>query len=152
MNESVLENALRLRRAGKFAEAAQLYSDILKRDPKHFEALRAAGILHYQLGRLEEAVHCFGRALALKPDYFEALDNRGSALLRPGRTAEAVADAERLVAMRPNLPQAWASRGSALFDTARITRNLEFAYATMWERQQRGPPPATFTLEGAALS
>jgi len=34
----------------------------------------------------------------------------------------------------------------ALFDTARITRNLEFAYATMWERQQHGLPPATFTV------
>jgi protein O-GlcNAc transferase len=35
---------------------------------------------------------------------------------------------------------------SALFDTVRITRHLEAAYQTMWERQQRGEPPASFAV------
>jgi predicted O-linked N-acetylglucosamine transferase (SPINDLY family) len=34
----------------------------------------------------------------------------------------------------------------ALFDTARITRHLESAYATMRERQRRGEPPASFAV------
>jgi protein O-GlcNAc transferase len=34
-----------------------------------------------------------------------------------------------------------------LFDTARLTRHIEAAYATMWERQQRGEPPAAFSVE-----
>jgi protein O-GlcNAc transferase len=38
---------------------------------------------------------------------------------------------------------------SALFDTARITRNLEAAYHEMWERQQRGEPPASFAVAPA---
>jgi protein O-GlcNAc transferase len=33
-----------------------------------------------------------------------------------------------------------------LFDTARFTRNLESAYATMWERQQRGLPLTGFAV------
>jgi protein O-GlcNAc transferase len=37
----------------------------------------------------------------------------------------------------------------ALFDTARMTRSLETAYTMMWERYQRGLPPATFTIDGA---
>jgi predicted O-linked N-acetylglucosamine transferase (SPINDLY family) len=39
---------------------------------------------------------------------------------------------------------------SALFDTDRFRRHLESAYITMWERQQRGEPPADFAV--AALS
>ena len=35
---------------------------------------------------------------------------------------------------------------SSLFDTARITRNLEAAYREMWQRQQRGEPPASFAV------
>jgi protein O-GlcNAc transferase len=35
----------------------------------------------------------------------------------------------------------------ALFDTARFTRHLERAYVTMWERSQRGDPPAGFGVE-----
>jgi predicted O-linked N-acetylglucosamine transferase (SPINDLY family) len=36
-----------------------------------------------------------------------------------------------------------------LFDTARMTRSLEAAYTMMWERYQRGLPPATFAVSGA---
>ncbi len=39
---------------------------------------------------------------------------------------------------------------SPVFDTARITRNLEAAYREMWERQQRGEPPASFAVRAAA--
>jgi protein O-GlcNAc transferase len=35
----------------------------------------------------------------------------------------------------------------SLFDTARFTRHIEAAYARMWERQQRGEPPASFTVD-----
>jgi tetratricopeptide (TPR) repeat protein len=55
MNEALLQDALRLRRAGKLAQAAELYGQVLRSEPKHFEALHALGILHYQGGRLEEA-------------------------------------------------------------------------------------------------
>jgi predicted O-linked N-acetylglucosamine transferase (SPINDLY family) len=37
-------------------------------------------------------------------------------------------------------------RKSPLFDTVRFTRNIERAYITMWERAQRGEPPAHFAL------
>jgi predicted O-linked N-acetylglucosamine transferase (SPINDLY family) len=40
-----------------------------------------------------------------------------------------------------------ARTASPLFDTARFTRNLEAAYAHMWERHQRGEPPAAFAVE-----
>jgi protein O-GlcNAc transferase len=34
-----------------------------------------------------------------------------------------------------------------LFDTARFTRHIEAAYVAMWERAQRGEPPASFAVE-----
>jgi protein O-GlcNAc transferase len=37
-----------------------------------------------------------------------------------------------------------------LFDTARFTRHLEVAYTTMWQRYQRGEPPAAFAVERVA--
>ena len=36
-----------------------------------------------------------------------------------------------------------------LFDTARITRDLETAYMSMWERSRRGEPPESFSVAGA---
>ncbi|HWI14079.1 MAG TPA: acetylglucosamine transferase, partial [Burkholderiales bacterium] len=35
---------------------------------------------------------------------------------------------------------------SALFDTERFTRHLEAAYTTMWQRAERGEPPAHFAV------
>ncbi len=37
-----------------------------------------------------------------------------------------------------------------LFDTRRFCRHLEAAYVAMWERQQRGEPPASFAVEPLA--
>ena len=34
-----------------------------------------------------------------------------------------------------------------LFDTDRFRRHIESAYLTMWERYQRGEPPASFAVQ-----
>ena len=89
MNDTVLQNALQLRRAGKFAEAAQLYSELLRSDPRHFEALHALGILRYQSGQLEEAERLIGHAIVVNPGAADALYNRASLLLKLNRLDEA---------------------------------------------------------------
>jgi predicted O-linked N-acetylglucosamine transferase (SPINDLY family) len=43
-----------------------------------------------------------------------------------------------------------AARHSALFDVARLCRNLERAYRTMWSRYESGAAPESFSLEDNA--
>jgi predicted O-linked N-acetylglucosamine transferase (SPINDLY family) len=57
-------------------------------------------------------------------------------------------DSERLGAIRAKLDRNHAS--CPLFDTDRFTRHLEAAYLTMWQRVQRGLPPAGFAVEPLA--
>jgi protein O-GlcNAc transferase len=58
-------------------------------------------------------------------------------------------DPVRLTAIKPTLAR---NRDSyPLFDTARFTRHLESAYATIHDRLQRGLPPATFAVEPGIL-
>jgi predicted O-linked N-acetylglucosamine transferase (SPINDLY family) len=60
------------------------------------------------------------------------------------RARELAQDAAALGAIKANLER---NRSAyPLFDTARITRNLEAAYAEMWKRQQRGERPQSFTV------
>jgi predicted O-linked N-acetylglucosamine transferase (SPINDLY family) len=54
---------------------------------------------------------------------------------------------DRLAALRAQLQEN--RRSAPLFDTARFTRHLEAAYRTMWERHQRGEPPAGFDVPPA---
>jgi hypothetical protein len=39
MNELLLQSAVRAHQAGNFAEAARLYGEILRANPRHFQAL-----------------------------------------------------------------------------------------------------------------
>lgn len=53
-------------------------------------------------------------------------------------------DPDRLAAVRAKLAR---NRETApLFDARRFARHLEAAYTTMWERWQRGEPPAAFVV------
>src|SRR5712671_178027 len=124
MNDTVLQNALRLRRAGKFAEAAQLYSELLRSDPRHFEALHALGILHYQSGQLEEAERLIGEAVVVNPKAPDALYNRASLLLRLNRLEEAVGCFDRAIALKPDYVEAIGNRGSALLHLGRAGEAL----------------------------
>ena len=62
MSETLLESALRLQRAGRLNEAADIYTQVLREQPRHFDALHALGIIRYQTGRLEEAERLIGEA------------------------------------------------------------------------------------------
>jgi protein O-GlcNAc transferase len=124
MNDTVLQNALRLRRAGKFAEAAQLYSELLRSDPRHFEALHALGILHYQSGQLVEAERLIGQAVVVNPRAADALYNRACLLLKLNRLDEAVACFDRAIAVKPDYAEALGNRGSALLRLGRATEAL----------------------------
>lgn len=53
-------------------------------------------------------------------------------------------DGARLAGVRARL--AAARTGCALFDTDRFRRHLEAAFEAMWQRQQRGEPPAAFAV------
>jgi len=54
-------------------------------------------------------------------------------------------DREMLSALKTKLASNRA--GCRLFDTKRFTRHLEAAFATVWERWQRGESPASFSVE-----
>ncbi len=44
---------------GRFADAERIYGDILRQQPKHFDALHRLGIIAAQTGRTEQAVELF---------------------------------------------------------------------------------------------
>ena len=55
MSEQILQNAWRLHQAGNLNEAARLYQDVLRTNPRNFNALQLLGIVHFQRGEFEDA-------------------------------------------------------------------------------------------------
>ncbi len=119
MGDPSLDNALRLRRAGRFADAADVYSRILLDNPKHFEALHALGILRYQLGQIDEAERLIGAAIAVEPRAADALYNRACLLQKLGRVDEALACFGQAIAVKPAYVEALTNRGGVLMQLAR---------------------------------
>ena len=88
-------------------------------------AARMAGSLLHAIGLPELVTHSL-------PDY-EAL------------ALQLATDEPRLAELRQRLARNRVTY--PLFDTDRFRRHIEAAYVTMWEKTQRGEPPATFVVE-----
>jgi tetratricopeptide (TPR) repeat protein len=61
--------------AGRLAEAAERYAEVLKRDPLQFDATHMLGVVQYHRGRFDDALRLLKRAVELQPDVGEARDN-----------------------------------------------------------------------------
>ena len=90
MSDPLMRDAKRLHQAGRLLDAARLYQQILRKHPKHFEALYGLGMAHAQAGRLNEGERTLGEALASNPRFAEAWRARGLMLMHLGRWEDAL--------------------------------------------------------------
>ncbi|MFM0506008.1 tetratricopeptide repeat protein [Paraburkholderia sp. RL17-373-BIF-A] len=111
--DSMLQQAVALQRNGAFAEAEELYREILELKPRHFDALQLLGALTLQAGRLQEGVELLRKALAINGKQAPLHSNLAYALNALQRFDEALACAERALALQPKFPDALNNRGNA---------------------------------------
>ena len=100
-----------LYRAGRFAEAAQLFQTLVKADPRNTQA--QSGLVHslLRLQKLDEALAAANAALSVQPDSSPLITALGDVQFRSGK----IADAERsyLKAMKLNGNEVGAHLGLA---------------------------------------
>ena len=125
MNDDLVQSAVRAHQAGNLAEAARLYGEVLRANPRHFPAMYAMGFLHYQVGRFEEASRIIGDALRINPRSPEAFFTRGCALQRLNRASEALVCFDSALALNPGFVEAQCNRGMALMALNRDEQALE---------------------------
>lgn len=121
-----LEQALRHHRAGRLAEAEQLYRQILAMDPRHADSLHLLGMIEYQRGRRETAVSMIGQAIAINPKMPAFHSNLGTIVQAQGNLEEAAACFERALALNPD----WAEVHSNLGNIFQLQGRLEEAAAS----------------------
>jgi len=109
-----VEQALTLHRAGRLAEADQIYRDILATDPHHVAAMHLSGVLKHQQGQSGEALRLVGAALQAQPGSADVLTSYGAILIALSRYDEALARFDAVLALRPDDAGAHYNRGNAL--------------------------------------
>lgn len=99
---TLFQAALECHLARDLTAAEALYRKVLKRDPRHLDALNNLGLVLALLGRLDEAVASYRAALGVKADDVNALCNLASALCAQGRHDEAEGVCRRALARAPD--------------------------------------------------
>ena len=119
-----LERGAAHHRAGRWADAARAYAEVLAAEPDHLDALALiAGVL-LRLDRPGPALQAADRALALDPGHAVAALTRGRALVALGRPAEAIAAFDVALAARPGFPEASLGRARACVAAGRPAEAL----------------------------
>jgi predicted O-linked N-acetylglucosamine transferase (SPINDLY family) len=125
MNDSLLQSAARAHQADNFAEAARLYGEVLRANPRHFQALFALGAVYYQTGRFEDAQRLVESAISINSRVPEAFFTRGCALQRLNRIPEALACFDQALGLRPDFADAQTNRGMCLMTLNRNAQALD---------------------------
>lgn len=76
--------------AGRAEEAARLYKEVLRDNPKNVDALRMLGIMAYAASDIDEAERLFRRTVELAPDFVNAIIDLGNTLKEQSRYEEAI--------------------------------------------------------------
>jgi predicted TPR repeat methyltransferase len=124
MSDSILQNAQSAHQAGQIGEAARLYHDVLRSNPRHFEALYALGMIYFQGHQFDRAQYLIGEALKLDPLFVDGLCVRGVVLVKLKRYEEAITCFERALAMKPDFVEALSNLGTALLEMGRREEGL----------------------------
>ena len=120
-----LQQALLFHRQGQLAQAEQVYRQILKRAPNHFDALQLLGALELQRKNHDAAIRLIRQALELNPKSAAAHFNIGIALRQLERYEEALDSFDRALAIKPDYADALNSRGNVLNVLKRPEEALE---------------------------
>src|SRR5580693_7504882 len=88
--DEAMQNASQHYQAGEFANAEQVYRQVLAQHPDHVDAMHMLGVLAGQAGQPAAAIELIKKAVQLRPNFPEAYSNLGCALAQTGRFDEAI--------------------------------------------------------------
>jgi len=115
-----LRNGLALHNSGQLEQAKSIYEEILKLDPKHFDAMQLLGMLSAQTGQLDKALKLLADALKINAASFSVHNNFGNVLKELQRFDEALASFDRAIELKRDYSEAYYNRGIVLQEFQRF--------------------------------
>ncbi len=120
MDRQLIDQAIEHHQAGRYEQAASLYTQILESQPDQVDALHLLGVLAYQDGDAAKAVALVGRAIEQDSSQSVFHNMMGLALLDLGRLEEAEASLLTAIDRDPGSAQAHHNLGKVLMKADRL--------------------------------
>ena len=105
--EYLLQQGLTHHQKGQLKEAQKIYKQILKNDPRNFEALQLNGTLNLQQKKYKTALKFFNLALKINPRVPYVNYNLGNVLHNLERFDDALQSYDRAIQLKPNYAEAY---------------------------------------------
>lgn len=100
-------------RSGGYAQAIELYSQVIQRDPEFLNAYLQRGFCHSLQREYEAAIQDFTAVIDRKKDHLWAYTSRGSAYGKLGKQDLAIRDFNTVLQLDPRNQEAFNNRGWA---------------------------------------
>jgi tetratricopeptide (TPR) repeat protein len=107
-------------RAGRLAEAQQLYRQVLAADSRHADCLHLLGVMAAQTGDAASAIDLIGQAIGVRNDVHVYHISLGNALRRQGRLADAVAAFRNAATLKPGVAEVHNNIGNVLKEQGKL--------------------------------
>ena len=135
--QTKLRQAFALHQQGRLEAAQTLYREILKVQPRHFDALHLSGVLAIQAGKPALGLRLIDQAIQINPTVAAAHVHRGNALKRLNRLDEALASYDQAVTRQPDYADAWYNRGNLLRQVGQLEEAVASYDRTLALQPQR---------------
>ncbi len=112
----MLQLGMQYRMAGRFAEAGNLFNQVLKLHPDHPDALHQLGIAAAQQNQFAQAETFLRRAIAVNPKHPTYLGHLGNILCGASRFEDAIPLFKKSIDLKSDDPVTWYNYGNALFN------------------------------------
>lgn len=112
-SNAAIQTALEHHRVGRFAQAEEIYNQVLQTDPDHPDALHYLGAIASAQGKYEDAAKLIDHAIRIKPSRSMHY-NLGNAFRELKRLDEAAGSYRRALVLDPDYAEAHTNLGSVL--------------------------------------
>ena len=147
--DTMFQNAFQLQQNGRLQEAANLYEQILRIEPRHADSLHLLGMIFWAAHRPDVAKQFICRAIELNAQSAPYYSNLGTILQAEGHLQEAANCYRRALAFDPNLAEVHLNLGLL----EQIQGNLDLAISEFHRAAELKPQLAeAWSNLGNALS
>ena len=129
MNQNLLEalfkEGLQLHNSGKLVEAKNIYAQILKSNPNHFNALQLSAAIATQTQQWSLALELYDKAITIDQSSAVVFYNQGNTLQNVNRFEDAVISYNKAIALKDDYVDAFCNLGNALRAIKQYSKAVE---------------------------